>query len=87
MRPAQSIIIRPLQTIANLLAALREGDFSEAKQYEHAPRNVAEAKAQYDEILELAGDITANFVAPRAKQVDQEGNQLPAGHGFCPLEQ
>ncbi|MCY3023447.1 MAG: hypothetical protein NTW87_31080, partial [Planctomycetota bacterium] len=60
-------------------AALREGDFFEARQYEHAPRNAAEAKAQYEEILELAGDITANFVAPRAKIVDQEGNQYRDG--------
>jgi 3-(methylthio)propanoyl-CoA dehydrogenase len=58
---------------------LREGDFGEAKDYEHAPRDVAEAKAQYDEVMELAGDICANFVAPRAKQVDQEGNQYRDG--------
>jgi hypothetical protein len=61
------------------VALLREGDFAEAAQYEHAPRNTAEAKEQYEEILELAGDITANFVAPRAKQVDLEGNQYRDG--------
>ncbi|HEY3322101.1 MAG TPA: acyl-CoA dehydrogenase family protein [Planctomycetota bacterium] len=60
-------------------ALLREGDFAEAKAYEHAPRNADEAKAQYDEILKLAGDITGNFVAPRAKQVDIEGNQYRDG--------
>jgi len=61
------------------VARLREGNFSEAAQYEHAPRSVAEAKEQYEEILELAGDVTANFVAPRAKQVDIEGNQYRDG--------
>ena len=59
--------------------ALREGDFPDAKQYEHAPRDAAEAKEQYEEVLKLAGDIAGNFVAPRAKQVDQEGNQYRDG--------
>jgi alkylation response protein AidB-like acyl-CoA dehydrogenase len=58
---------------------LREGGFAEAAQYEHAPRDLSEAKAQYEEVLKLAGDVAANFVAPRAKQVDLEGNQYRDG--------
>lgn len=60
-------------------AKQREGDFSEAKLYEFAPKDAAEARAQYEEILKLAGDIAGNFVAPRAKQVDKEGNEYRDG--------
>jgi alkylation response protein AidB-like acyl-CoA dehydrogenase len=61
------------------LAKEREGDFAEAQAFEHAPRSAAEAKEQYEEILKLAGEIAGSFVAPRAKQVDQEGNQYRDG--------
>jgi 3-(methylthio)propanoyl-CoA dehydrogenase len=59
--------------------ALREGDFGEARQYDYAPRDAAEARRQYASILELTGQICAEFVAPRAKIVDAEGNRLLDG--------
>ncbi|MFH0938491.1 MAG: acyl-CoA dehydrogenase family protein [Planctomycetota bacterium] len=58
---------------------LREDDFADAKTYSYAPQDTAEAQAQYDEILKLAGDISGNFVAPRAKVVDKEGNEYRDG--------
>lgn len=61
------------------LVALREGDFSEAKTYDFAPRSTAEAKRQYNAVLDLAGLICAEFVAPRAKAIDVEGNRLQEG--------
>ncbi len=61
------------------LVALREGDFSEAKTYDFAPRSTAEAKRQYNAVLDLAGQICAEFVAPRAKAIDAEGNRLQEG--------
>jgi len=54
--------------------ALREGDFHEAREYEFAPRDAAEAKEQYEALLTLAGEIAAEFVAPRAEIIDKEGN-------------
>jgi len=61
------------------MIALREGDFAEAKAYDFAPRNAAEAKQQYNAIIDLAGSICAEYVAPRAKVIDAEGNRLQDG--------
>ena len=61
------------------LIALREPGFAEAKQYDFAPRSVAEAKRQYAAILDLAGSISGDFVAPRARAIDAEGNRLQDG--------
>lgn len=63
----------------DLMVALREGDFAEAKQYDFAPRSTAEAKQQYAAILDLAGSVCAEYVAPRAKAIDAEGNRLQDG--------
>jgi hypothetical protein len=59
--------------------ALREGDFSEAKTHDFAPRDAGEAWRQYEAVLSLTGEICAEFVAPRAKAVDREGNRLQDG--------
>jgi 3-(methylthio)propanoyl-CoA dehydrogenase len=61
------------------MAALREGDFHEAREYDFAPRDAAEARAQYEVIMDLAGEITGSFVAPRAKNIDREGNSYLDG--------
>lgn len=61
------------------LIELREGDFSEAKDYDFAPRNALEARQQYHAICDLAGSICAEFVAPRAKAIDEEGNRFVDG--------
>lgn len=61
------------------LVALREPGFADAKDYDFAPRSIAEAKKQYAAILDLAGSISADFVAPRAKAIDAEGNRLQDG--------
>ncbi|MFH1419189.1 MAG: acyl-CoA dehydrogenase family protein [Planctomycetota bacterium] len=43
---------------------------------EYAPTDAADAVDNYRRILEIVGDIAANHIAPRAEQVDQDGNTL-----------
>ncbi len=43
---------------------------------EYAPRDAADAVDNYRRILTIVGDLAANFIAPRAEQVDLEGNTL-----------
>ena len=43
---------------------------------EIAPRDAADAIDNYRRILRIVGDIAANHIAPRAEQVDLEGNTL-----------
>ncbi len=59
--------------------ALREKDFAEASEHDFAPKSAEEAKEQYDAVLRLAGEIAGEFVAPRAKAVDREGNTYRDG--------
>jgi alkylation response protein AidB-like acyl-CoA dehydrogenase len=64
-----------LEEAVNIL----EDDYTYAKSYKHAPKNYADAKENFRKTLELIGDIAANFIAPRAADVDLEGNLLQDG--------
>ncbi len=50
-----------------------ENDYTFSKQYDSAPKNYQEAEENYRGALELLGDLSANFIAPRAMGVDHEG--------------
>jgi len=58
------------------LAALCEEDFKFASQFEHAPADADEAVRNYDMVLNALGQLSAEFIAPRAEQVDKDGNKL-----------
>jgi alkylation response protein AidB-like acyl-CoA dehydrogenase len=61
------------------IVAIAEQDYQEAAKYNYAPKNYSDALENYRKILEIVGDIAANFIAPRAAQVDQDGNTVSAG--------
>lgn len=58
---------------------LVEDNFADRGKYDYAPVNIVDAKDCYDKILEVVGDIAANFIAPRAKEVDEEGAHYENG--------
>ncbi|MHC4758080.1 MAG: acyl-CoA dehydrogenase family protein [Planctomycetota bacterium] len=58
------------------LAAICEQDFRFAQDFEHAPENADEAITNYDMVLESLGELSAEFIAPRAEDVDREGPKL-----------
>lgn len=60
------------------LAEIQEDGFTRNKGRgsEYAPVNAADAVDNYGRILQVVGDIAGNHIAPRAEQVDLEGNQL-----------
>jgi alkylation response protein AidB-like acyl-CoA dehydrogenase len=58
---------------------LTENNYEEAKIYNYAPTNYADAMENYRKIIEIVGDIAANFVASRAAHVDEEGNKIKNG--------
>lgn len=61
------------------IAAVQEDGFGAPKEVpgaEYAPRDAADAVDNYRRILQIVGDIAANRVAPRAEQIDHEGNTL-----------
>jgi 3-(methylthio)propanoyl-CoA dehydrogenase len=61
------------------IVALMEDDYAQAEQYNYAPVNYADAKENFRHILEIAGEIAGNFIAPRAAGVDEEGNTIVNG--------
>jgi alkylation response protein AidB-like acyl-CoA dehydrogenase len=58
------------------LAAMQEEDFRFASEFDYAPANAEEAIKNYDMVLTSLGQLSAEFIAPRAEEVDREGNTL-----------
>jgi alkylation response protein AidB-like acyl-CoA dehydrogenase len=58
------------------LARALEEDFQFAREFDYAPGNEAEAVRNYEMVLEAVGALCADFIAPRAEDVDRTGNQL-----------
>jgi alkylation response protein AidB-like acyl-CoA dehydrogenase len=56
-----------------------ENDYSQKESWNFAPANYADALENYRKILEIVGDIAGNFIAPRASDVDDEGNIIVDG--------
>ncbi|MFA6980490.1 MAG: acyl-CoA dehydrogenase family protein [Ignavibacteriaceae bacterium] len=58
---------------------ITEDDYEEAKKYNYAPVNYEDAIENYRKVLEVTGDLAANFVAGRATDVDIEGATFSDG--------
>jgi len=58
------------------LAEMSEEGFKFAGEFDHAPANADEAIQNYDMVLESLGQLSAEFIAPRAEDVDRQGNTL-----------
>jgi 3-(methylthio)propanoyl-CoA dehydrogenase len=58
---------------------LKEDSFAERDQYPEAPEDVADAVDNYRRVLEIVGEIAGNFVAPRAREVDETGARYEEG--------
>jgi alkylation response protein AidB-like acyl-CoA dehydrogenase len=63
-------------TDLRVLAALCEDGFRFAGEFDHAPADADEAVQNYDVVLGSLGQLSADFIAPRAEEVDREGNTL-----------
>lgn len=61
------------------IVALAEDNYEESRHYNFAPVNYEDAVDNYRSVLEIAGDITANYIAPRAAEVDHDGATLTNG--------
>ncbi|MFO7446043.1 MAG: acyl-CoA dehydrogenase family protein [Ignavibacteriaceae bacterium] len=55
------------------IVELVEENYQQAKKYNHAPVDYDDAKENYRRILEVTGDIAANYIAPRSPGIDKEG--------------
>ena len=60
-------------------AALKENGFADAGKFPFAPADADDCVDNYRRALEVTGEIAADYVAPRAEQIDREGNILEDG--------
>jgi len=58
------------------LAAICEENFKFSTDFDYAPANADEAIQNYDMVLDSLGQLSADFIAPRAEDVDRQGNIL-----------
>jgi alkylation response protein AidB-like acyl-CoA dehydrogenase len=58
------------------LAELQEDGFKFASQFDYAPTNADEAIKNYEMVLDSLGQLSGDFIAPRAEDVDRQGNTL-----------
>ena len=58
------------------VAAICEEDFKFSNEFDYAPADAEDAIENYDVVLESLGQLSADFIAPRAEDVDRRGNTL-----------
>jgi alkylation response protein AidB-like acyl-CoA dehydrogenase len=58
------------------LAKMCEEEFKFAGEFDFAPANTEEAVQNYDMVLDSLGQLSGDFIAPRAEDVDRQGNAL-----------
>jgi len=75
----QDLVFQFEQLDLREIVQIAEHDFEEAKHYNYAPKDYQDAMDNYRKVLEIAGEIAANVVAPNAPGVDEEGNTLENG--------
>jgi hypothetical protein len=56
----------------NRAIELKEDNFAEKGKVDYAPFNNADAMDSYQKILDIVGDLSGNFIDPRATEVDLE---------------
>jgi len=57
-------------------ARVKEAGFKFAAEFDYAPADAAEAVTNYDMVLESLGQLSGEFIAPRAEDIDRQGNVL-----------
>ncbi len=55
------------------IVELKERNYADKDEYDYAPQNLEDAIDNYDKVLEIAGDVCGNIIAPNAESVDAEG--------------
>ena len=57
-------------------AGSMEDSYADAGKYDYAPANADEAVQDYRRVLEVVGEISGDFIAPRAEDIDRTGNRI-----------
>ncbi len=55
------------------IVEMTENNYQQSEKFDYAPINLEDAVENYKRVLEVVGDIAANFIAPRSASIDEEG--------------
>jgi alkylation response protein AidB-like acyl-CoA dehydrogenase len=58
------------------IVALKERNFADKDNYDYASRDFEDAIDNYEKVLEIIGEISADIIAPNAESVDHDGPQV-----------
>ncbi|MDE6612700.1 MAG: acyl-CoA dehydrogenase family protein, partial [Muribaculaceae bacterium] len=61
------------------IVELRERNYSEAQKFDYAPADFADAMDNYEQVLQIVGDICGTTIADNAEGVDHEGASCSDG--------
>lgn len=61
------------------LAEYSEEGFRFADEFDHAPKDAAEAMENYEMVLDSVGELSGDFIAPRSEGIDRQGSTLKDG--------
>ncbi|MDR0865742.1 MAG: acyl-CoA dehydrogenase family protein [Candidatus Symbiothrix sp.] len=58
------------------IAELKERNYTDAEKYDYAPVDFEDAMDSYDKVMEIAGEVIGEIVAPNAEEVDANGPKV-----------
>ena len=61
------------------IVSLHELDFKDSERYAYAPENTDDAVDNYQRVLNVLGEIAAEYIAPRSEEVDLSGPSFEEG--------
>ena len=62
------------------IVELKERSFAEKDLYDYAPQDFDDAMDSYRRVLEIAGEVCGDVIAPNAEEVDHEGPRVVNDH-------
>ncbi len=62
------------------IVELKERGFAEKEMYDYAPQDFEDAMDSYRRVLEIAGEVCGDVIAPNAEGVDHEGPRVVNDH-------
>ncbi|EKD28296.1 MAG: hypothetical protein ACD_79C00350G0002 [uncultured bacterium] len=63
----------------NKIIELKEPGFEEKDKFAYAPKDVEDMRDSYEKVLDMLGELSGDFIAPRAHEVDEEGAHFENG--------
>jgi alkylation response protein AidB-like acyl-CoA dehydrogenase len=58
------------------IVELKERNYTDAEKYDYAPVDFEDAMDSYEKVMEIAGEVIGDVVAPNAEEVDAHGPQV-----------